>query len=103
MQESCACGSVRGASGNRRPYRDNCSAPASKTTSPTATCSKLWAQAGQARRMTVEGGNFFLSMRHTRRNRTEYLGQVATQKATPPILPRIGQTGSGLTDCQSQG
>jgi hypothetical protein len=22
MQESCPCGSVRGASGNRRPYRD---------------------------------------------------------------------------------
>lgn len=22
MQESCTCGSVRGASGNRRPYRD---------------------------------------------------------------------------------
>ena len=26
MQESCTCGSVRGASGNRRPYRDRITA-----------------------------------------------------------------------------
>ncbi len=59
----------------------NSSRPASKTTSPTATCSKLWAQAGQARRMTVEGGSFFLPIRQTRRNRSAHLGQVATAKA----------------------
>src|SRR5437879_1098171 len=68
----------------------NSSRPASKTVSSTATCSKLWAHAGQVSRMTVETGSFFPPIRQMRRKLSEHLGQVATAKATLPILPRIG-------------
>ncbi len=39
--------------------------------------------------MTVEGGNFFLPIRQTSRNRAEHVGQVATQKAIPTMLSAI--------------
>lgn len=54
----------------------NSSRPASKTTSPTATCSKLWAHAGQVRRITVVSGSFFPPIRQMRRKLSEHLGQV---------------------------
>ncbi len=69
----------------------NCSRPASKTTSPTRTCSKFEAQAGQVSRPAVEGASLRLPTRHTRRNRSEHLGQVATAKAIPPMLSEIRQ------------
>jgi len=39
--------------------------------------------------MTLKGGNFFLPIRQTRRNRSEHFGQVATQKAMPTMLSAI--------------